>query len=62
MIEELGHEKLSMLEAFKLVLPYMNEIVCQDMAVGLTDLNEYLGSHEAKDFKINIPVGKSKNL
>ena len=30
------------LDAFKLVLPYMNRIVREDMAVGLTDCKAYL--------------------
>ncbi|MBP2636721.1 MAG: methyl-accepting chemotaxis sensory transducer [Firmicutes bacterium] len=58
-MEEQGHGEFSILEAFKLVLPYFNEIVREDMAVGLTDLNKYLGSHEPKYFKVNIPIGKS---
>ena len=58
-MEEQGHEKVPILEAFKLVLPYLNEIVRDDMAVGFTDLNEYLGFHEPKGFKVNIQVGKS---
>lgn len=53
-----AQEKISILEAFKLVLPYLNEIVREDMAVGLTDLQEYLGACDARGFKINIPVGK----
>lgn len=46
-----------MLEAFKIVLPYMNKIVHEDMAVGLTDLNKYIGYQSAKEFDLNIPDG-----
>lgn len=57
-MEKQENEKIPILEAFKLVLPYLNQIVREDMAVGLTDLNEYLGSHQAKGFEINLPIGK----
>ena len=57
-MEKQENEKIPILEAFKLVLPYLNQIAREDMAVGLTDLNEYLGSHQAKGFEINLPVGK----
>lgn len=46
------------LAAFKLVLPYMNRIVREDMAVGLTDLEEYLGYYRAKEFELDLPEGK----
>ncbi len=46
------------LAAFKLVLPYMNHIVREDMAVGLTDLKEYLGYYRAKKFELDLPEGK----
>ncbi|GAU76548.1 methyl-accepting chemotaxis protein [Fusibacter sp. 3D3] len=46
------------LAAFKLVLPYLNRIVREDMAVGLTDLNEYLGYYRAKKFELDLPEGK----
>jgi len=58
-MEDQGHGEVSILKALKLALPYMNQIVREDMAVGLTDLNQYLGSHEPKTFKVNIPLGKS---
>jgi len=45
------------LAAFELVLPYLNRIVREDMAVGLTDLNEYVGYHRAKTFELNLPNG-----
>ncbi|MDN5351269.1 MAG: hypothetical protein PWQ12_185 [Clostridiales bacterium] len=46
------------LAAFKLVLPYLNHIVREDMAVGLTDLKEYLGYYKAKKFELDLPEGK----
>lgn len=46
------------LNAFKLVLPYLNRIVREDMAVGLTDLNEYLSYYRAKKFELDLPAGK----
>jgi len=45
------------LDAFKLVLPYLNRIVREDMAVGLTDLKEYLGYYRAKEFELDLPNG-----
>ena len=59
---EVGEKKQysneEILEAFKIVLPYMNKIVREDMAVGLTDLKEYLGYHRAKNFELDLPAGK----
>ncbi|WP_281415069.1 methyl-accepting chemotaxis protein [Fusibacter paucivorans] len=46
------------LAAFKLVLPYLNHIVREDMAVGLTDLEVYLGYYRAKEFELDLPEGK----
>ncbi len=46
------------LAAFKLVLPCLNHIVREDMAVGLTDLKEYLGYYRAKKFELDLPEGK----
>jgi len=48
----------AILAAFKLVLPYLNQIVREDMAVGLTDLKEYLGYYRAKKFELDLPAGK----
>ncbi len=45
------------LAAFKLVLPYLNKIVREDMAVAVTDLNEYLQYHRAKEFELDLPAG-----
>lgn len=47
------------LAAFQLVLPYFNKIVREDMAVGLTNLTEYLGYYRAKEFELDLPKGKS---
>lgn len=48
----------SILAAFKLVLPYINKVVREDMAVGLTDLNEYISYYRARDFELDLPAGK----
>lgn len=47
------------LNAFRLVLPYLNRIVREDMAVGLTDLEKYLSYYRAKEFELDLPEGKS---
>ena len=44
--------------AFKLVLPYLNKIVREDMAVGLTDLKAYLSYYRAREFELDLPEGK----
>lgn len=46
------------LEAFEMVLPYLNRIVREDMAVGLTDLNAYISYYRAKEFELDLPAGK----
>lgn len=46
------------LAAFKLVLPYLNRIVREDMAVGLTDLKEYIDYYRAKEYELDLPAGK----
>jgi hypothetical protein len=46
------------LAAFRLVLPYLNHIVREDIAVSLTDLNEYLVYYRAKEFELDLPNGK----
>ena len=46
------------LAAFKLVLPYFNRIVREDMAIGLTDLKEYLSYCRARKFELDLPAGK----
>jgi uncharacterized protein YoxC len=44
--------------AFRLVLPYLNRIVREDMAVGLTDLKEYKAYYRAREFELDLPEGK----
>jgi hypothetical protein len=56
--EEKFQTNEEILAAFKLVLPYLNHIVREDMAVGLTDLKEYLGYYRAKKFELDLPEGK----
>jgi len=46
------------LAAFEFVLPYLNRIVREDMAVGLTDLKEYLSYFRAREFELDLPRGK----
>jgi len=46
------------LSAFKLVLPYLNNISREDMAVGLSDLTAYLDYYRAKDFELDLQAGK----
>lgn len=46
------------LEAFKVVLPYINKIVRDDMAVGVTDLDEYVGFYQAEGFELDLYNGK----
>lgn len=50
--------KDDILAVFKLFLPYLNRIVREDMAVGLTDLKEYKGYHRARRFELDLPDGK----
>lgn len=56
--EEKFQTNEDILAAFRLVLPYLNHIVREDMAVGLTDLKEYLGYYRAKAFELDLPDGK----
>lgn len=56
--EERFQTNEDILAAFKLVLPYLNRIVREDMAVGLTDLKEYLSYYRAKEFELDLPEGK----
>lgn len=49
------------LEAFKIVLPYINSITPDDMMVGLTDLEKYIGYHNADEFELDLSEGKSIN-
>ncbi|SNV78660.1 methyl-accepting chemotaxis protein [Clostridium cochlearium] len=47
------------LEAFKIVLPYINSITPDDMAIVLTDLEKYIGYHNANEFTLDLSEGKS---
>lgn len=38
-------------------LSYFNKIAQNDIAVGLTDLKEYIGYFRAKNFELNVPTG-----
>jgi len=46
------------LAAIKIALPYINRIVHDDMAVGLTDLEKYIGYYRADQFELDLPEGK----
>lgn len=46
------------LNAFNMVLPYINRIVRDDMAVGVTDLKEYIGFYQAEGFELDLYNGK----
>ena len=48
----------AILNAFKHVLPYINKIVREDMVVGLTNKEEYIGYQPGKKLDIAIPMGK----
>lgn len=45
---------MEILEAFKLVLPYINEVVRDDMAVYITDKEKYLEYTPGKNIKLNL--------
>ena len=49
------------LNAFKIVLPYINQIVREDMVVGLTNKEEYIGYTPGKKLNIDISIGKKIN-
>ncbi|NOH15550.1 methyl-accepting chemotaxis protein [Clostridium cochlearium] len=46
------------LEAFKVVLPYINSITPDDMVIALTDLEKYIGYHNANEFTLDLSEGK----
>lgn len=54
--KELDEEDI--LAVLKSFLPYLNRIVREDMAVGLTDLKEYKGYFRAREFELDLPEGK----
>ncbi|WP_196593033.1 methyl-accepting chemotaxis protein [Pectinatus sottacetonis] len=46
------------LNAFKIVMPYIKQIVREDLVMGLTDLQEYIGYEKGKSFEIDLHPGK----
>jgi hypothetical protein len=46
------------LNAFKIVIPYINHIVREDMAIGLTDKTEYLDYVGGRSLSLDLPAGK----
>lgn len=56
--KELLQSNEEIIAAFELVLPYLNRIVREDMAVGLTDLDKYVSYYRAKEFELDLPAGK----
>lgn len=46
------------LNAFKVVLPYIHKIAREDMATGLTDLKEYLDYKPGKHLQLDLAAGK----
>ncbi len=46
------------LEAFKIVMPYIKHIVREDLVIGLTDLHKYIGYEKGKNFEIDLETGK----
>ena len=46
------------LRAFKIVIPYINKIVREDIVVGLTDTKEYIGYVRSENLDINLSIGK----
>ncbi|MBV1821584.1 hypothetical protein KUA25_26495, partial [Bacteroidales bacterium MSK.15.36] len=46
------------LEAFKVVLPYINSITPDDMVIVLTDLEKYIGYHNANEFTLDLSEEK----
>ncbi|BDR69917.1 methyl-accepting chemotaxis protein [Clostridium tetani] len=47
------------LEAFKIVIPYLNSITPDDMSIVLTDLEKYIDHHNANEFELDLSEGKS---
>lgn len=46
------------LKAFKVVMPYINSMTHDDMAVALTDLEKYIGYYPAEKFELDIEYGR----
>ncbi|AAK79491.1 uncharacterized protein Yka (UPF0111/DUF47 family) [Clostridium acetobutylicum] len=55
LMENISDEEI--LRAFAIVIPYLNKIVRDDMAFGLTDEEKYLAYGPAKGFDLNLRVG-----
>lgn len=47
------------LNAFKVVLPYINKIAREDMATGLSDLTQYLAYVRGENLDLDLAAGKS---
>ena len=45
------------LQAFKVVIPYINQIVREDVVIGLTNLTEYIDYVPGKKLDIKITPG-----
>ena len=46
------------LNAFKVVIPYINRVVREDIVIGLTDTTEYIDYVRGKDIDIDLAAGK----
>lgn len=58
--EEYFNEKLSddeILRAFSVVMPYLNKLVRDDMAFGLSDLKKYISYEPAEGFDLRVQYG-----
>lgn len=53
--EELSDEEI--LRAFAIVMPFMNDMVRDDMAFGLSDLTKYIAYFKAENFDLNLKYG-----
>lgn len=47
------------LEAFRIVLPYINKIVHEDMVLAITDLDKFIGLTKSKELQLDLSEGKS---
>ncbi|SMC22689.1 Methyl-accepting chemotaxis protein (MCP) signalling domain-containing protein [Clostridium acidisoli DSM 12555] len=58
--EEYFNEKLNddeILRAFSVVMPYLNKLVRDDMAFGLSDLKKYISYEPAEGFDLRVQYG-----
>ena len=46
------------LDAFKVVIPYINRVVREDIVIGLTNTTEYIDYVRGKDIDIDLAAGK----